>query len=72
MQNVYKKEPNENANNLIKHAVLLMGYGTTEEGEKFYIIKNSWGEKWGIRGYALIDRNLIDCVYYVKLEKSSK
>ena len=34
-----------------KHAVFLAGYGT-ESKEKFVLIGNSWGEKWGNRGFA--------------------
>jgi hypothetical protein len=35
------------------HAFSVVGY-THAEGERYFLLKNSWGEKWGDRGYAWI------------------
>ncbi|KAL3739732.1 hypothetical protein ACJRO7_021063 [Eucalyptus globulus] len=40
----------------LDHAVVVVGYGTSEEGTDFWKIRNSWGERWGERGYMRIQR----------------
>jgi cathepsin H len=40
----------------VNHAVLAVGYGVTQDGTKYWVVKNSWGADWGDQGYFKIKR----------------
>ncbi|EOA39013.1 hypothetical protein CARUB_v10011567mg [Capsella rubella] len=42
----------------VNHAVTLVGYGTSRDGIKYWLVKNSWGRSWGEYGYMRIRRDV--------------
>ncbi|KAJ3647178.1 hypothetical protein Zmor_024711 [Zophobas morio] len=40
-----------NSEEAVNHAVLVVGYGTEPSGQKYWLIKNSYGPQWGVGGY---------------------
>ncbi|CAH2034236.1 unnamed protein product [Thlaspi arvense] len=42
----------------VNHAVTFVGYGTSPEGIKYWLAKNSWGKTWGENGYIRLRRDV--------------
>ncbi|XP_046564636.1 procathepsin L-like [Haliotis rubra] len=45
---------------VINHAMQVVGYGE-EDGQEFWICKNTWGPKWGEDGYVRMKKGLDIC-----------
>ncbi|ETO74854.1 hypothetical protein F444_09492 [Phytophthora nicotianae P1976] len=65
---VYESKECHSGEKDVNHAVLAVGYGV-EDGKDHWIVKNSWGTKWGMDGFFQIARGsnmcgLADCASY--------
>ena len=41
---------------VLVHDVEVVGYDITDDGQKYWIVKNSWGTQWGEHGYLRVCR----------------
>uniref|UniRef100_A0A0G4G9L9 Peptidase C1A papain C-terminal domain-containing protein n=1 Tax=Chromera velia CCMP2878 TaxID=1169474 RepID=A0A0G4G9L9_9ALVE len=60
-----------------RHSVVLMGWGEDEKEGKYWLAKNSWGNRWGNKGYFKIVRGENHCGFeedivgaYMELQKT--
>ena len=40
----------------VDHSVIITGWGETEDGTKYWVVRNSWGPRWGLNGFFKIVR----------------
>jgi len=59
-------ECSKNTKKACNHAVAVVGYGS-EDGIDFWLIKNSWGDWWGEKGFIKLKRGVNACGigYYI-------
>eukprot|EP01026_Neomeris_dumetosa_P078041 TRINITY_DN842_c0_g1_i3.p1 TRINITY_DN842_c0_g1~~TRINITY_DN842_c0_g1_i3.p1 ORF type:complete len:329 (-),score=52.84 TRINITY_DN842_c0_g1_i3:210-1196(-) len=42
----------------LDHGVNIVGYGVARRHEKYWIVRNSWGDQWGEHGYIYMKRDI--------------
>ena len=58
---VYSSTDCKNTSQDVNHAVVAVGFGTTEDGIDYWLVKNSWSDQWGDEGFFKIQRGVNMC-----------
>lgn len=70
---IYELKPQACDNKYDLHTVTVVGYGRCNiTGKEYWIIKNSWGNKWGDKGFAKIlkgSKNFVHSAFYPVIYK---
>ncbi|KAM1090007.1 hypothetical protein TB2_017346 [Malus domestica] len=70
---IYELKPQACDNMYDLHTVTVVGYGRCNiTGKEYWIIKNSWGNKWGDKGFAKIlkgSKNFVHSAFYPVIYK---
>ncbi|KAM2223445.1 hypothetical protein PS2_017370 [Malus domestica] len=70
---IYELKPQACDNMYALHTVTVVGYGRCNiTGKEYWIIKNSWGNKWGDKGFAKIlkgSKNFVHSAFYPVIYK---
>ena len=57
---VYNDKTCDATNLVVDHEVYVVGWGALN-GVNYWVVRNSWGTTWGMKGYVLMQRGVNKC-----------